>query len=164
MFRYEYSHNSHFMTKRSILILLFFTLLFNCKVSEKPQFIGLNKIKIIDAKGKAITLSADAMFKNPNDVGGKLKTDGLKVYINEREVATIVSDEFNVPSKNDFTIPLVVSVATDSLLDKNSLGGLISSLISQQLKVRYKGEINYKVFGYLSSYEIDDVQTIKVKL
>ncbi|WP_411894812.1 hypothetical protein [Winogradskyella sp. A2] len=152
------------MTKRILLFLSFFTLLFNCSITEKPQFIGLNNIKVIDANADAITLSTDAMFKNPNDVGGKLKTDGLRVYINETEVATIVSEEFDVPSKNDFTIPLIVSVATDSLVDKNSLGGLISSLISQQLKVRYNGEIDYKVFGYSSSYTIDEEQIIKVKL
>lgn len=152
------------MLKRSLFILVIFTLVFNCTVTEKPEFIGLDKIKVINSNLKSITLSADAMFKNPNDVGGKLKTDDLKVYINDTEVATIVSDEFDVPSKQNFTIPLVVSVATDSLIDQKSLGGLLGSLLSQQLKVRYKGEIDYKVFGYSSSYTVDELQNIKIKL
>jgi hypothetical protein len=152
------------MLKRNLIISLFFTLVFNCTVTEKPEFIGLDKIKVINSNLKSITLSADAMFKNPNDVGGKLKTDDLKVYINNTEVAKIVSDEFDVPSKQNFTIPLVVSVATDSLIDKKSLGGLLGSLLSQQLEVRYKGEINYKVLGYSSSYSVDELQKIKIKL
>lgn len=152
------------MLKRNLIISLFFTLVFNCTVTEKPEFIGLDKIKVINSNLKSITLSADAMFKNPNDVGGKLKTDDLKVYINNTEVAKIVSDEFDVPSKQNFTIPLVVSVATDSLIDKKSLGGLLGSLLSQQLEVRYKGEIDYKVLGYSSSYSVDELQKIKIKL
>ncbi|WP_439152727.1 LEA type 2 family protein [Winogradskyella sp.] len=152
------------MLKRSLFILLIFPLVFNCTVTEKPEFLGLDKIKVINSNFKSITLSADAMFKNPNDVGGKLKTDDLKVYINDTEVATIVSDEFDVPSKQNFTIPLVVSVATDSLIDQKSLGGLLGSLLSQQLKVSFKGEIDYKVFGYSSSYTVDELQNIKIKL
>ena len=112
---------------------------------------------------QAITLSADALFINPNDVGGVLKTDDLKVYINDTEVATIVSDKFDVPSKENFRIPLIVAVATDSIMDKKSLGGLLSSLISQRLKVQYKGDIKYKVLGYSSSYAVDETQELKIK-
>ena len=150
--------------KRLKSILIIFTVFLNCTVTEKPEFIGLDKIKVINADAQRITMKANALFKNPNDVGGKLKTDGLKVYVNETEVANIISEEFDVPSKQEFEIPLVVSVSTDSLVNKNSLGSLLGSLISQRLKVRYLGEIDYKVFGYSSTYLVDEEQNIKVKL
>ena len=69
-----------------------------------------------------------------------------------------------MPSNKRFTIPLTVAVATDSIIDKKSIGVLLGSLISQRLKVQYKGEIDYKVLGYSSSYDIDKTQDIKVKL
>lgn len=150
--------------KRLKSILIIFIVFLNCTVTEKPEFIGLDKIKVINADAQRITMKANALFKNPNDVGGKLKTDGLKVYVNETEVANIISEEFDVPSKQEFEIPLVVSVSTDSLVNKNSLGSLLGSLISQRLKVRYLGEIDYKVFGYSSTYLVDEEQNIKVKL
>ena len=62
----------------------------------------LKNIKVVDSNIKNITLSADAHFINPNDVGGTLKTDNLKVFINDTEVAKFVSEEFKVPSKKDF--------------------------------------------------------------
>ena len=158
------NHNYHFMFKRFLFISIFFTLLFNCTVTEQPEFIGLENIKVVNSNIQSITLKADALFINPNDVGGSLKTDDLKVYINETEVATVVSDEFDVPSKKNFTIPLIVSVATDSIIDKKSLGGLLGSLISQKLKVQYKGDIKYKVLGYSSKYSVDETQELKVKL
>ncbi len=164
LFRYEDRDNSHFMLKRILFISLFFTLVFNCTVTEQPKFVGLENIKVVNSTVQSITLSADALFINPNDVGGTLKTDDLKVYVNDIEVATVVSDEFNVPSKENFKIPLIVAVATDSIIDKKSLGGLLGSLISQRLKVQYKGDIKYKVLGYSSTYTIDETQEIKLKL
>ncbi len=152
------------MLKRITFISLFFTLLFNCTVTEQPKFLGLENIKVVNSNIKSITLKADALFANPNDVGGVLKTDDLKVYVNDTEVATVVSDEFTVPSKQNFTIPLIVAVATDSIIDKKSLGGLLGSLISQKLKVQYKGDIKYKVLGYSSTYAVDETQDVKIKL
>ena len=164
LFRYEDRDNSYFMLKRILFISLFFTLVFNCTVTEQPEFVGLENIKVVNSTIQSITLSADALFNNPNDVGGVLKTDDLKVYINDTEVATVVADEFDVPSKENFKIPLIVTVATDSLIDKKSLGGLLGSLISQRLKVQYKGNIKYKVFGYSSTYSVDETQELKIKL
>lgn len=164
LFRYEDKDNSYFMLKRIVFISLFFTLLFNCTVTEKPEFVRLENIKVINSTIKSTTLKADALFINPNDVGGVLKTDNLKVYINDTQVATVASDEFSVPSKKNFTIPLIVAVSTDSIVNKKSLGGLLGSLISQKLKVQYKGEIKYKVLGYSSTYTIDETQNVKIKL
>ncbi len=150
--------------KRILLFSLFFTLFFNCTVTERPEFIGLENMKVIDSNIQSITLSADALFLNKNDVGGTLKTDNIKIYINDNEVATLISDEFDVQKKENFKVPLTVAVATDSIIDKKSLGGLLGSLISNRLKVQYKGDIKYKVLGYSSTYAIDETQDIKIKL
>lgn len=163
-FRFEDTYKNNFMFKRSLMFLLTFTLLFNCSLTKKPEFVRLDNIKVIDSNPKNITLSADALFLNKNDVGGTLKTDDIKVYINDTEVATIVSDEFDVPRKKNFTIPLTVAVASDSLIDKKSLGGVLSSLISQRLKVHYKGEIKYNFMGFSSTYSVDEIQDVKIKL
>jgi LEA14-like dessication related protein len=152
------------MFKRILFISLTFTLLFNCTVNEQPEFIRLDNIKVVNSTIKSITLSADALFNNPNDVGGVLKTDDLRVYVNDIEVAKVVADEFKVPSKKEFKIPLIVAVATDSIIDKKSIGGLLGSLISQRLKVQYKGNIKYKVMGFSSTYKVDEIQDVKIKL
>lgn len=151
------------MFKRLLMFSLTFTLLFNCSVTEKPEFIRLENIKVIDSNSKNIRLSADALFLNKNDVGGTLKTDDLKVYINDTEVASVMSDEFDVPRKMNFTIPLTVAVATDSIINDKNLGSLLGSLISQKLKVQYKGNIKYKIMGYSSTYSIDEIQDVKIK-
>jgi len=152
------------MKKSIVLILVICSLVFNCAVKEKLQFIGIDNIKVLDSNIKNITISADAEFSNPNNVGGTLQTDALKVLVNNREVATFTSKEFKVPSKDKFKIPLTVSIATDSIINKGNLSGLLGSLLSKKLKVQYIGDIKYKIFGYASTYTINKTEDVKIKL
>ncbi|WP_229719393.1 LEA type 2 family protein [Winogradskyella schleiferi] len=152
------------MVIRFLMFFLTFTVLFNCSVTEKPEFVKLDNIQVVDSNSKNITLKADAFFLNKNDVGGTLKTDDLKVYINELEVASVMSDEFDVPKRENFTIPLTVNVPTDSIISDKNLGSLLGSLLSQSLKVHYKGEIKYRIMGYSSTYTVDEIQDVKLKL
>lgn len=149
--------------KKSILFLVLFTVIYSCSVNKNPEFVGLEKIKIIEANSKTLQFSVNAIFKNPNILGGTLKTDDLKVFINEKEIAEFVTDTFNVPKKANFTIPLTVKVNTKSIFGKKNLGGLLNSFISQKLKVHYKGVIDYKVLGYSSTYKVDETQDLKLK-
>ncbi|WP_230080328.1 LEA type 2 family protein [Winogradskyella marina] len=142
---------------------LTFTLLFNCSFTKKPEFVRLENFKVIDSNSKHVTIKTEALFLNKNDVGGTLKTDDLKVFINDLELASVVSDEFDVPKRERFTIPLTVKVATESLVNDKNLGSLLGSLISQSLKVHIKGDIKYKIMGYSSTYSVDEIQDVKIK-
>lgn len=151
------------MFKRLIMFSFTFTLLFNCSFTQKPEFVRLDSIDVIDSNSKYITLKADALFLNKNDVGGTLKTDELKVYINDLELASVISDEFDVPKRERFTIPLTVRVAIEDITDNNNLGSLLGSLLTQSLKVHFKGDIKYKIMGYASTYSVDEIKDVKIK-
>ena len=69
-----------------------------------------------------------------------------------------------MPAKKDFTIPLTAKISTDSLYSNNNLGGLLGSLFSKKIKVQYKGDIKYKVFGFSHTYAVDKTEDIKLKL
>ncbi len=151
------------MLKRLLMFSLILTLLFNCSFTKKPEFVRLENIEVIDSNSKTITIRADALFLNKNDVGGTLKTDDLKVYLNDLELASVISDEFDVPRRKNFTIPLTVKVATASLTSDKNLGSLLGSLLTQSLKLHYKGAIKYKIMGYSSTYTVDEIQDVKIK-
>lgn len=137
---------------------------FNCTVNKKPEFIGVENIKVLESTSKYITLTADALFVNPNDVGGELQTDEIKVIVNDNEMSTVSTDLFKVPAKKEFSIPLKANILTDSLFSNKSIGGLIGSLFSKKVKVQYKGDIKYKVFGFSYTYAVDKTEDIKIKL
>lgn len=151
------------MKKLIILSTLIITLV-SCSVKEKPEFLRVENIKVLESTPKVLTLTADAFFKNPNDVGGELKTDQIKVFINDNEMATISTESFKVPPKKEFSIPLKALIPTDSLLSNNNLSGLLGSLFNKKMKVQYKGDIKYKVFGFSHTYTLDKTENVKIKL
>ncbi|TYA71484.1 LEA type 2 family protein [Seonamhaeicola marinus] len=150
--------------KRKVLIILSTILFIGCTVNEHPEFLKVENIKITESSSKEITITADAYFLNPNDIGGKLKTDAIKVFVNDREMATVSTKTFDVPAKKEFSIPLKTKIPTDSILNTKNIGGLINSLFSKKVKVQYKGDIIYKTFGFSYKYQVDRTDNIKIKL
>ncbi|GAA4885634.1 hypothetical protein GCM10023311_05520 [Flaviramulus aquimarinus] len=136
----------------------------NCSVNEKPEFIGLENIKVLESTSKYVTFTADALFLNPNDIGGELQTDEIKVLVNDNEMASVSTESFKVPAKKEFTIPLKTNIPTDRLFSNKSIGGLIGSLFSKKVKVQYIGNIKYNVLGFSYTYNIDKTENIKIKL
>jgi hypothetical protein len=148
--------------------ILYFTLLIiiisSCSVNKQPTFIKVDNVKVASFSGDTIRLKAEAFFTNPTDVGGKISTDEIKVILNGAEVAQVSSEEFKVPARKDFTIPLVVVIPAGKVFENNKngiLGGLLNSFLKKSIKVQFKGDIKYKVFGYSSVYPVDQIQEIK---
>jgi len=145
-------------------LVVFIIVLISCTVNGAPEFIGIKNIKVVESSKTFMTIKGEGLFKNPNDIGGKLQADEIIVYVNGNEMATVTSDSFNVPAKEEFTIPLKVNIPTDSIFSNKNIGGLIGSLFSQKIEVKYQGKIKYKVFGFSHSYTVDETENIKIKL
>lgn len=150
--------------KKILLLLTISTALIGCSVNKKPEFLRVENIKVLESDSNSVTLTADAFFNNPNDVGGELQTDAIKVFVNDNELATVSSKSFKVPAKKEFSIPLKTTILTKELFNETNLGGLIGSLFSKKLKVQYKGDIKYKVLGFSHTYNIDKTEEVKIKL
>ena len=150
------------MRKLFVFVLVF--MLFSCTVNEYPEFVMVKNIKVIESNKQFLYLKGDALFRNPNDIGGKLQADGIKVFINGNEMAMVSSESFDIPAKEEFTIPLKVNIPTDSIFSNKNIGGLIGSLFSQKIEVKYQGKIKYKVFGFSHSYNVDETEVLKIKL
>jgi hypothetical protein len=150
--------------KKVIILSTILLTLISCKVKEKPEFLRVDNIKVLESNKDFLVLTADAYFLNPNIIGGELKSDGIKVLINDNEMTTVSSDKFKVPAKEEFSIPLKAEIPLDSIFSNKSIEGLIGSLFSQKLKVQYKGDIKYKALGFTYSYEVDKIDDVKIKL
>ena len=152
------------MIKKILSLFAIAFIILGCTVKEPPEFLGIQSIKVLESTKTFITISGEGLFKNPNDIGGELRADGIKVYVNGNEMATVSSKSFDVPAKEEFMIPLKVNVPTDSIFSNKNLGGLLGSIFSKKIKVKYQGKINYKVFGFSHSYDVDESVDIKIKL
>ena len=56
---------------KKFTLLLFIIASTSCAVKQKPTFIKVDNIKLITANSTKITVSADALFNNPNVIGGR---------------------------------------------------------------------------------------------
>lgn len=153
--------------RKAFYFLGLFILMCSCNVNKEPVFIKIDNLKLISFKNDTIRLKANAFFQNPNDVGGKISTDEIKVIVNGTEVAQVSSDEFKVPARNEFIMPLKVAISAKQIFKNNKngiLGGLLNSILKKSIKVQFKGDLKYKVFGYSSNYPVDITQDLKIKL
>lgn len=138
----------------------------SCSVKEKPVFIKVDNLELVSVASDTIRLKANAFFENPNDVSGKITTDEIKVIVNGADIAQVSSEEFKVPARSEFTIPLKVVIPANKIYKNNKngiLGGLINSVLNKSIKVQFKGNLKYKVLGFSSVYNIDETQNLKIK-
>lgn len=153
------------MKKFTILLLILLTT--SCAIKKKPEFIKIDGIELVEANSRTLTLKAEALFNNPNVVGGRLNTEGVNVFVNDMLMGIVSAEEFKVPAKNSFKVPLQIKINTKDLLSKDPngfLSGLLNSVLNKNLKVTYKGVIQFKALGFSYKYPIDKTETVKIKL
>jgi hypothetical protein len=152
--------------RKAFYFLSLIFLIYSCSVNKQPVFLKVDNVKVISYAADTIKIKADAFFENPNDVGGKITTENLKIFVNQIEVAQVFSEDFKVPARKEFSIPLLANIPTKTLLstDKNGvLGGLINSLFSQKVNVQIKGNLEYSVLGFKKAFIVDKTEEIKIR-
>jgi len=152
--------------KNFLYFIFLITLLSSCTFNEQPVFLKIDNVKVISFKDGVVSLKADAFFENPNDVSGKISTDEIAVIVNDIEVAKVFSDEFSVPAKENFTVPLTANIPANKILEankSNALNSILNSLLTNKINIRFKGNLKYTVFGYKSEFLVDEVEEIKIK-
>jgi hypothetical protein len=163
---FEDTYNTQKMMKK-FTILLLILLTTSCAIKKKPEFIKIDGIELVEANSRTLTLKAEALFNNPNVVGGRLNTEGVNVFVNDMLMGIVSAEEFKVPAKNSFKVPLQIKINTKDLLRKDPngfLSGLLNSVLNKNLKVTYKGVIQFKALGFSYKYPIDKTETVKIKL
>ncbi|WP_298427837.1 LEA type 2 family protein [uncultured Kordia sp.] len=152
---------------KKLVFIPLILLIVSCSVKEKPLFVKVDNIEVINATLDIIELEADAYFINKNDVGGTLESKGIEVFVNDVSIAHVSSESFKVPAREEFSIPLKVVIPTKEVLEKNKnglLGGILSSILDQKMKIQYKGTITYSTLGFSYDYEIDRTEDVKIKM
>lgn len=151
---------------KKILLVFVFLGLVSCTVSETPEFVGIEKVSIQKFDGEVIEVFASLKFLNPNNLGGTLKCDNIKVMVNNLKVGVINSEVFEVPSKKEFRLPLVVKVPYDELFKsegKNLFKNILNAVFEQKITINYTGTIKYKLRGFSVDYLLNYSDTISLK-
>lgn len=147
--------------KQITLLFGLFLFLNSCGTKE-IEYQNLENLQILSVNSDEITLSADAVFKNPNILGGKVIPENLVVYIDDKEITKVKASEFKVPAKKEFSVPLEVTIPFDKLSNGGGLLGAVLNTIGKTHQVTFKGILNYRVAGFKSSYSINHTEELKL--
>ena len=144
--------------------MLLFLVLVACSVKKYPIFIKVDAVKITGFSSDTIRLKAAVFFENPTLVKGKISTDEISVFANGVEVAQVFSEEFKVPTKDKFSVPISVKIPIKHIINtskNNLLEGFIKVLSKKSMNIRIKGSLVYMVYGFKKEILIDKVSRIK---
>ncbi|MEM9991226.1 MAG: LEA type 2 family protein [Bacteroidota bacterium] len=150
------------MTKYYFLLLL---LVGACSMPQEVAFKKVENLKLsgISFKNKNITLTADAVYHNPNNVSLEVKGLRAKVYIDGEEVSTVREQlSTQMPASANFSLPVSIEIPTKKVL--NNLGGLLKQITSSKKTViRMEGAINVEVLGQELAIPFDHEQLYEVE-
>ncbi len=152
--------------KKFLLLLTMFLLVTSCSISKKPEFKYVDNLKVKNIGLRNITLKADAVFNNPNNLKGKLSIDDIHVFVDNIDVGTISSEEFDVPAESEFAIPLEGTFSLSKIYEKNKnglLGSVLKVIQTDSLNIQYKGSIRYHLGSFSYPYKIDKEQKISLQ-
>ena len=149
-------------TKRLILlsftILLFFS---SCKL-ETIEFQKITQAKV-EVEGDEIIINANALFYNPNKIGGRVKEIEILASYNGNKIAEIRQETNNskIPKHKEFRVPFRVTLPFDKI--KSELMGSILTLVGgEQLTLEYTGYIKIGVLGVSKNIPINYTGSIKL--
>jgi len=150
--------------KNLVYFSILFLLISSCAVNKKPVFIKVDNLEVVSIGSDTIRLKAVAFFRNPNDVGGSISSEGIRIVLNGAEIANVSSEEFEIPARETFEIPLNIVIPANKVIENNKssgIGGLMNSILNRSIKVQFKGDLTYKVLGFSNVYPIDKTEEIK---
>lgn len=152
--------------KKSLILSTIYLLVVGCSIPKKPEFKYVDRISVKNVSMRDITVTADAIFNNPNNLTGSLSIDDIRIFVDNIEVGTVSSSEFDVPSKKEFSIPLEGKVSLSRIYKdhkNNILSSILKTIQTDSLNITYKGSIRYHLGDFSYPYKIDKQQKISIK-
>lgn len=134
---------------KKYLYLLFFGFV-ACSGPQDPIFKRMENLMVTELKIDKITIRGDALYYNPNGVGGNLVSTDINVIANEVEVGKVTQTaDSKIEAKSEFAIPVEISFPPSEVFknEKDVMSGLFNALLYKKLDVRYEGQITISILG-----------------
>lgn len=150
--------------RKTILLLITVIGLSGCKFEEPVAFRMIDDVKIISIKDGIANLSARAVFNNPNEIKGKLKSVNIKVDLDEKTLATITqSESLTIKPQSEFSIPIKIQFAMEDV-QQGLLNNLMNILSGNNIKLHFVGDIKVSTFIITQTVDVDYYEEVKLQL
>lgn len=148
---------------KRLIFLLPLTFILACNQDyDPPELKAIQNLGLNSFKDGIAELHADAVFHNPNKVRAKIRAINIKVYVDDKEAASINQKMKTViPAKADFTVPIDARI---SLKDLSAVNTLLSVFTGKKMLVRYEGYMRLSYNGVVFKVPVNHKEEIRVRL
>ncbi len=137
-----------------IITLFSIVFLTSCFDYEDVEFKGVQNIGLEGRSGGNITVRIDMKVNNPNNYNIKIKKSSLDVFVNGSKIGkTKIKNDITLKKNRQDVYSLYLALNEKEL--KGSALSSIGSLLRGSMKVRIKGNIKAKVYGFGKKFPID---------
>jgi len=137
-----------------IITLFSIVFLTSCFDYEDVEFKGVQNIGLEGRSGGNITVRIDMKVNNPNNYNIKIKKSSLDVFVNGSKIGkTKIKNDITLKKNRQDVYSLYLALNEKEL--KGSVLSSIGSLLRGSMKVRIKGNIKAKVYGFGKKFPID---------
>ena len=144
---------------RSLIVVFFFALV-ACKSHEDVEFRGIQIRGVTGSEGSIVTVKADAILFNPNEVKGKVRSIDVAVLYKGVEVAEVNQlSKTKVPGNAEFSVPLVLKVDMDKL-NTDFLSQLTNILSKKGIDLQFVGNVKVSIHGFGYKVPVDHSESI----
>jgi hypothetical protein len=158
--------NKNWIIKISVCLIFFFSIACG-NAPQSPTFLRLNKVKIKSVGLTNVAISGEAIFNNPNAIGGKLTKTNIHIKVNNKDITDIQQNvSVNIPKNNDFTIPINFSFNPKEITnnEKGFFKNTFKAFLNKDLEVDYYGSITVNMLGINFEVPIDYSEKVSLDL
>ena len=153
----------HFVELLVGLVLMISVL--SCTTTEEPVFQKMADVQVTNIQKGVVTVTAEAVYYNPNDVGGQLESTDIQLIANGVEAATVQQQfKTELKPKSEFRVPIEVQFPLEKVIqDKNNLiSGALNALLKKQVEIEYAGKATVSFVGINIDLPIEYKQMIDI--
>ncbi|MFT4521487.1 MAG: LEA14-like dessication related protein [Bacteroidia bacterium] len=124
--------------------LVFILFAQSCSLPKTPDFERLEKLRIVSKNKNLVTISAEAVYMNGNDFGGRLKEVDMNIIVEGVKVTHLNQDkDIDIQPKKEFRIPITFTVDLNDIFKKNEdfLKQALKSMVKEEIEILYKGTL-----------------------
>ena len=151
--------------KNSLFFLLLLSLS-SCSKLQEPILKNFGKIEVSEIKGGIVTVAAEALYENPNSIGGRLNKVVIDVWANDNKIGQIDQDmDLKIEPNSEFSVPLVITIPISEITkdQSNLLGGLLRAVLNKKVDMEYKGILRVRLAGIPFKLTIDQEEEVLIK-
>jgi LEA14-like dessication related protein len=138
-----------------------------CSAPKTPDFKKMKNVRVSNVNGNVYSVAGDAIYNNPNSIGGNLVGMEMDISVDEIEVTHISQTKSAViQPETDFSVPIVFDVDVQKVLGENEglLGGLLKKLVKDEIDITYKGHLEVEFLGTSFKVPVDYTEAVSVGL